>query len=112
MNKHLKRLLFLSLVLLISACSIWEKEEATRTFYIEEGGIELTLVYTYRGDEVLKQSTETIIEYETFDLETKDEAEEFFYRFINNELGDIDMKSTRLNSSHVAISYSVFCMKK
>src|SRR5690625_6618958 len=76
--------------MLISACSIWEKEEATRTFYIEEGGIELTLVYTYRGDEVLKQSTETIIEYETFDLETKDEAEEFFSRFINNELGNID----------------------
>jgi len=90
MNKHLKRLLFLSLVLLISACSIWEKEEETRTFYIEEGGIELTLVYTYRGDEVLKQSTEIIIEYETFDLETKDEAEEFFSRFINNELGNID----------------------
>src|SRR5690625_5887976 len=116
MNKHLKRLLFLSLVLLISACSIWEKEEATRTFYIEEGGIELTLVYTYRGDEVLKQSTETIIEYETFDLETKDEAEEVFSRFINNELGNIDgktdRKSTRLNSSHVAISYAVFCLKK
>src|SRR5690625_6872905 len=26
--------------------------------------------------------------------------------------GDQDRKSTRLNSSHVAISYAVFCMKK
>src|SRR5690625_6852799 len=26
--------------------------------------------------------------------------------------GDIDRKSTRLNSSHVAISYAVFCLKK
>src|SRR5690606_39465322 len=26
--------------------------------------------------------------------------------------GDIDRKSTRLNSSHVKISYAVFCLKK
>src|SRR5690625_6089332 len=26
--------------------------------------------------------------------------------------GNIDRKSTRLNSSHVAISYAVFCLKK
>src|SRR5207253_7980146 len=27
-------------------------------------------------------------------------------------LGYVDRKSTRLNSSHVAISYAVFCLKK
>src|SRR5690625_5872585 len=27
-------------------------------------------------------------------------------------LRDVDRKSTRLNSSHVAISYAVFCLKK
>src|SRR5439155_23135011 len=27
-------------------------------------------------------------------------------------LGRVDQKSTRLNSSHVAISYAVFCVKK
>src|SRR5690625_378151 len=27
-------------------------------------------------------------------------------------IGNIDRKSTRLNSSHVAISYAVFCLKK
>src|SRR5207253_6182355 len=27
-------------------------------------------------------------------------------------LGSLDRKSTRLNSSHVAISYAVFCLKK
>src|SRR5207249_8421608 len=26
--------------------------------------------------------------------------------------GDLDRKSTRLNSSHVSISYAVFCLKK
>src|SRR3989442_11107680 len=29
-----------------------------------------------------------------------------------NELYDKDRKSTRLNSSHVRISYAVFCLKK
>src|SRR5256885_9702708 len=27
-------------------------------------------------------------------------------------LGDVDRKSTRLNSSHLVISYAVFCLKK
>src|SRR5256885_12402303 len=27
-------------------------------------------------------------------------------------VGDIDRKSTRLNSSHLVISYAVFCLKK
>src|SRR5690625_6993702 len=31
---------------------------------------------------------------------------------IKHYIKDIDPKSTRLNSSHVAISYAVFCLKK
>src|SRR5439155_18745001 len=31
---------------------------------------------------------------------------------VAERLGDRDRKSTRLNSSHVAISYAVFCLKK
>src|SRR5437660_12493018 len=31
---------------------------------------------------------------------------------IANDWTDLDRKSTRLNSSHVAISYAVFCLKK
>src|SRR5690625_6269848 len=34
-----------------------------------------------------------------------------FIRYLN-ESGVKDRKSTRLNSSHVAISYAVFCLKK
>src|SRR5437660_8596286 len=39
----------------------------------------------------------------------------FFYGGLvrpKNALNTIDRKSTRLNSSHVAISYAVFCLKK
>src|SRR5699024_11848048 len=32
--------------------------------------------------------------------------------FLLNYLKKIDRKSTRLNSSHVSISYAVFCLKK
>src|SRR5699024_11299410 len=31
---------------------------------------------------------------------------------IQNTKGKLDRKSTRLNSSHVSISYAVFCLKK
>src|SRR5690625_6022525 len=34
-----------------------------------------------------------------------------FERFLNPDRVSIDRKSTRLNSSHVAISYAVFCLK-
>src|SRR5690606_41824762 len=30
----------------------------------------------------------------------------------NRDIGFVDRKSTRLNSSHVKISYAVFCLKK
>src|SRR5690554_7686816 len=36
-----------------------------------------------------------------------------FYNFnLNTKNSKIDRKSTRLNSSHVRISYAVFCLKK
>src|SRR5690625_5472099 len=38
---------------------------------------------------------------------------EVYGPYVNEELvGEGDRKSTRLNSSHVAISYAVFCLKK
>src|SRR5690606_3852613 len=36
----------------------------------------------------------------------------YFQIQYNNRLGNLDRKSTRLNSSHVKISYAVFCLKK
>src|SRR5690625_5593318 len=39
-------------------------------------------------------------------------SEEEFFRGVMEGTGIKDRKSTRLNSSHVAISYAVFCLKK
>src|SRR5690625_7067694 len=35
-----------------------------------------------------------------------------FYLLGSSSFSSLDRKSTRLNSSHVAISYAVFCLKK
>src|SRR5690625_6714609 len=37
---------------------------------------------------------------------------QFYFVQVGDSLYSIDRKSTRLNSSHVAISYAVFCLKK
>src|SRR5439155_2129001 len=63
---------------------------------------------------------------EVFDRGANRRTHHFFARFVNGHVGDRlanlfqvagglgkeDRKSTRLNSSHVAISYAVFCLKK
>src|SRR5690606_39939170 len=47
-------------------------------------------------------------------MAAKDEEFEQFYNtfYVPNNAVLVDRKSTRLNSSHVKISYAVFCLKK
>src|SRR3989442_8299691 len=60
----------------------------------------------------------TLFPYTTLfrSLDSGDRAAAMFYAERLQELGkylkDRDRKSTRLNSSHVRISYAVFCLKK
>src|SRR5690625_6860488 len=48
--------------------------------------------------------------------DAEDVLQETWLRWVGVDLADVrdrrDRKSTRLNSSHVAISYAVFCLKK
>src|SRR2546421_5977782 len=49
----------------------------------------------------------------TYDARLKDTSgRSCLVRNIKVEAGEIDRKSTRLNSSHDQISYAVFCLKK
>src|SRR5690625_5644369 len=51
--------------------------------------------------------------YHNLDIQSGDESRMKVIDYNINELtASIDRKSTRLNSSHVAISYAVFCLKK
>src|SRR5690625_6059966 len=47
-----------------------------------------------------------------FDLIQGLKSDEYGMEFLIREVNPEDRKSTRLNSSHVAISYAVFCLKK
>src|SRR5690554_7380511 len=79
-------------------------------------GEELQPISTYAG--IIPylgtiQDVEVLQEHEKADPEF--ESKDWWWdhqriRFLNGKLGD--RKSTRLNSSHVRISYAVFCLKK
>src|SRR5690625_1591976 len=71
-------------------------------------------MYVINGDGTMVSHNET---YDTQDgvwISHSTSAIVNYNRFINARYGihTIDRKSTRLNSSHVAISYAVFCLKK
>src|SRR3989442_8430429 len=46
------------------------------------------------------------------EVEFMEQSTEMVYGFSQATAKDLDRKSTRLNSSHVRISYAVFCLKK
>src|SRR5690606_41900437 len=49
---------------------------------------------------------------ERWQIETDNHVFTLFWAAIDNLPTIVDRKSTRLNSSHVKISYAVFCLKK
>src|SRR5690625_1759506 len=72
-----------------------EKNTDTTLFERHEGGVILTDIgqqFFNISKELLAHYDEALTEFET--------------------IKETDRKSTRLNSSHVAISYAVFCLKK
>src|SRR5699024_12059408 len=59
-----------------------------------------------------KKSESSIIKYlqDNIDLSLQLQDRALFYQL--SQILNTDRKSTRLNSSHVSISYAVFCLKK
>src|SRR5690625_3112831 len=60
--------------LTLSACS--GDEETETSFTNSQNGVEMTLTYTAVGDEVVKQTTTNVIEYEAAGLGSKEDAQE------------------------------------
>src|SRR5690625_6018584 len=58
------------------------------------------------------QENVTAAESRIRDVDMAKEMMEFTKNNILTQASQSDRKSTRLNSSHVAISYAVFCLKK
>src|SRR5690625_5700365 len=61
-----------------------------------------SLSFDFNKDAMLFRKAETRLPVATFDCGGSG---------INRDFRELDRKSTRLNSSHVAISYAVFCLK-
>src|SRR5690625_5631373 len=78
-----------------------EKEEATALRFSEEPIEEKEILYANKWFGRQRRG-EAIYQWQDFNSQT----------VIGETVIDLDRKSTRLNSSHVAISYAVFCLKK
>src|SRR5690625_6528323 len=64
-----------------------------------------TTLFRSRSVEPRQEAKSVSVEH-TFEYDVTNPTE------LERYLLDLDRKSTRLNSSHVAISYAVFCLKK
>src|SRR5699024_12200766 len=60
----------------------------------------------------LQQSKKTSVEREKYVQDIKQAIDTGEYKINYEKTAKKDRKSTRLNSSHVSISYAVFCLKK
>lgn len=58
----------------LSACGSEEAQETS--FTQNQGGVEMTLTYTHVGDEVIKQTTQNVIDYEAAGFGSKEDAQE------------------------------------
>src|SRR5690625_7036690 len=64
------------------------------------------------GDEEKGIATALLKETQSFQSWGKTSQRSLRKENLQSDVHDPDRKSTRLNSSHVAISYAVFCLKK
>lgn len=76
MKKLIGIIAIVGLVIFLTACS--GDEEATRTFELEHDGIMTTMVYKFKEDKVIMQTTKNIIQYDLVGFASKDEAKEIF----------------------------------
>ena len=75
MKKMATSITVILFVLFLTACG---NSEETKKFQLEQEGVVSTLVYTYEGDKVIKQSTENIVQYEQAGISSKEQAQEMF----------------------------------
>src|SRR5690625_2191131 len=98
-------LVFITL-LVLSGC--WDIDEADRMNYVHGIGIDYVdeeiVIYLQIPNMGSLGSPDVTSEVETNVVIVQEQGQ--------NISSIIDRKSTRLNSSHVAISYAVFCLKK
>src|SRR5699024_11753256 len=63
-------------------------------------------------DDIGLENTNIKLEHGNIQTNEYFQTEESHIYAVGDCIGGLDRKSTRLNSSHVSISYAVFCLKK
>ncbi|MBD8006219.1 YehR family lipoprotein [Bacillus norwichensis] len=72
MKKIFGSIILLLTLLVFSGCG---SKEETKTFISNQNGIDMELVYTYKGDNVSKQTSNNTIPYSALGVATKEEAQ-------------------------------------
>src|SRR5690625_5457398 len=99
------------------AVELWTTEDGGRLLHVysdNERVREFTNRYIYQPRELFSFTTSDGQELDGYLVKPHDFDSTATYPLLLNIYGGpgADRKSTRLNSSHVAISYAVFCLKK
>src|SRR5690242_17378496 len=84
----------------------YDIQDGLGIYFLRRAGIRVAIVTGRVSDSVRLRAAE---------LDVEDVAQDAFARklpALNRILARQDRKSTRLNSSHMSISYAVFCLKK
>src|SRR5690554_7479549 len=83
-------------------------QDLYETIFYNEQPKEVT-VHDIRAIEILDKHDEHLFGFDVSHYQSRIKTKQMFIVFVQNFE---DRKSTRLNSSHVRISYAVFCLKK
>src|SRR5256885_11685793 len=87
------------------------QETSSMTVYAAPGAAGAKIAYKARYDNFIGGRFVPPVKEQYFDVVTPISGK-VYTRAARSTAEDIDRKSTRLNSSHLVISYAVFCLKK
>lgn len=74
-KKAFSLLFIVAIAFMLVACG---SDEDKRVFELDQDGIEITLTYYHVDDEVTKQRTKNVIDYEATGISSKEQAKELF----------------------------------
>lgn len=99
MKKLLGLFSVIILTLVLTACGASD-EETTRTFKSEEDGMSSEITFTFKGDKVIKLSSENLIPYDMIGISSKEEAQEIF-EFDSEEATGLTRESIFTDSEYI-----------
>ena len=103
-----------ALSLCAGAIAVAEQGELGEMVELRSAGNDDAVAAQKRIDTISDETDNLLGQFRTTlkQIDSINEYNEQILKLIDSQAIEIDRKSTRLNSSHVVISYAVFCLKK